>query len=934
MENGRLGKYTLISKLAEGGMGEIYIAEDPDCERRVALKVIKKNLKESERVRSRFIREAKLASRLTHPSIVPVYALHIEDECYYTMPYVKGETLKAILRQTAQSDTPHPLGISIPQLIRTFLSICQGIDYSHNSGILHRDIKAENILVGTYGEVLIIDWGLACFKKEPDDDLDILPTSENPELTMPGKVVGTVAYMAPERAFGHPASVASEVYALGVILYYLLTLHLPFSRNNLKDFRKKARFEKIIDPTEVAPHRDIPAQLVKCVHKCLAFRPEDRYQSVHALIRDIEQYIEGSPEWSFSRKLSREHHDDWEFQENILLAKHIAVTRVTDVMEWVMLMISKESFTGNARYEFTYSPQSAHCGIGFLCNIPKPHERKSLEDGYLVWFGEENGKGISLFRSNVEVFSTTDLTFQSGKSYKICVEKIDNLIRVLVDDEIRLNYLSHIPMVGGHIGLLYKDAQFDVSPIHVLTGSHSVMVNCLSVPDAFLSSHDYDTALEEYQKIARSFRGRMEGREAVFRAGLTLLEKGKAQPFSNLKSHYFLKALDEFSKLHNTPGAPLEYLGKSIVYKAEEDLEEEIKCLEFGIRRFKGHPLLYMLEEHVLFRLLESARSERKKAYFFALLSLLHLPRILQHQEVQRFFDSLSRHIEIPYFIEVPKAFSSQEETNYFNAILLAFWLCKPITLFEIINTMPHALPNRSMHLANALFALFELGCETLAEKVLLECENEPDFYAYKKWMQIKTLDSALLKLPQKPGFNEVRQIIFLMRKHLLPEKVENILPLFESLKTHEFEPNLMVWIKQTYVWSLLLSGDYQKAGEILRPYTQHAIKDYSSPFFSLYGCYLFVTEGVEIAEVHYHGVLETKNPPTSALLAHYLLGHIDYTKENDEWIKGAFVWEKIELYRYLALLFSCQKKKRKITHVIKLLEQTKANIQIPLDFL
>lgn len=938
MKEARLGKYTLTEKLAEGGMGEIYLAKDPDCERIVALKKIKNSLKEHERIRSRFIREAKLASKLTHPSIVPIYAIHCEEECYYTMPYVRGETLKKIIRQTlendARNDPPHPLGISIPQLIRTFLNICQGIDYSHSNGILHRDIKAENIIVGTFGEVLIIDWGLACHMKDQEEEREILQTSEDTELTMPGKVVGTIAYMAPERAFGHPATIATEIYSLGVILYLMLSLHLPFQRKGLKEFRKKARFEKIIDPSELAPHRDIPAPLVRCVYKCLAFDPKDRYRSVHDLILDIEHYIEGNPEWSFSRKINKEYPDDWEFQENILLAKHIAITRVTDVMEWVMLMISKDSFTGNNRYTFKYTPQPTHCGLGFLCNIPKPHERKSLEDGYLIWLGNKEGKGISLFRSNVEVFTTNELIFETGKTYQICIEKIDTLIRVTVDGELKLNYLSHIPIVGGHIGLLYKDAQFGISEISIYSGSHSVMVNCLSVPDAFLNSHDYDTALEEYQKISRSFRGRIEGREAIFRAGLTLIEKGKIQTFSNLRSIYFTQALDEFNKLHNTPGAPLEYLGKSLVYKEENDLEEEIKCLELGIRRFRTHPLLYMLEEHILFRLLESSQAHRKDAYSFALLALLHLPRILEHVEIQNFFRSLARHIEVPYFFEKPPSISSHEVSNFFFAILLAFWLAKPISLYEIVNTLPAHIPDRTVLLANALHALNELGCEHLTKKILKEFAQEPDFYEYKKWLEIDTLSEAFSRLSKEPRLNEVRRLVFLLRKHLFPGKAEEIISFFEGMKNFTFTKDSVIWLKHAYVSALLLSGKYEKAGEMLRPYVKGAIKEYTSPFFSLYGAYLQVTEGAEIALIHYQGALETKNPPSSSLLAHYLLGHIEYTKQNDPWMKGAFLWEKLELYRYLMLHFSCLKKKRRAQGIFKIFQSTLEKAQIPLDFL
>ncbi|MDP2625121.1 MAG: hypothetical protein Q8P27_02960, partial [Candidatus Peregrinibacteria bacterium] len=168
----------------------------------------------------------------------------------------------------------------------------------------------------------------------------------------------------------------------------------------------------------------------------------------------------------------------------------------------------------------------------------------------------------------------------------------------------------------------------------------------------------------------------------------------------------------------------------------------------------------------------------------------------------------------------------------------------------------------------------------------------------------------------------------------LFPATAKEILPFFEKMKNFTFTKESMLWLKHAYVWALLLTGNYEKAGEMLRPFEKDAIKNYNSPFFSLYGCYLNLTEGQEISTIHYHGVFESKYPPTSALLAHYLLGHIEYLKINDEWMTGAFLWEKLELYRYHIIHYSCLRKKRKVQSILKIFESIRENTQIPLDFL
>src|SRR3990167_6924563 len=199
---------------------------------------------------------------------------------------------------------------------------------------MHRDLKPENIIVGKYGEVMILDWGIADFidqigKEEP------LPATKiaGEDLTRPGKITGTLAYMAPERLTGKSSSVQTDLYALGVILYQMLTLQLPFQRKTIAAFRKQVHTEELVDPIEMAPYRDIPHKLSAVCHRCLARSESERYRSVEELIQEIKSFIEGRPEWILAAELDSERKEDWQFQENILLAKNIAITRSLDVTE-------------------------------------------------------------------------------------------------------------------------------------------------------------------------------------------------------------------------------------------------------------------------------------------------------------------------------------------------------------------------------------------------------------------------------------------------------------------------------------------------------------------------------------------------------------------------------------------------------------------------
>src|ERR1700722_6005549 len=145
-----IGQYTYLKAIGKGGMGEVVLAYDPVCDRQVAIKRIRPDLKKHHGLRNRFLREAKITAQLTHPGIIGIFSIHQdEDEIYYTMPYIEGETLRQILKNAHQKLRKAKVAGSIAALLPIFKSICQTVSYAHSKGVLHRDLKPENILVGT-----------------------------------------------------------------------------------------------------------------------------------------------------------------------------------------------------------------------------------------------------------------------------------------------------------------------------------------------------------------------------------------------------------------------------------------------------------------------------------------------------------------------------------------------------------------------------------------------------------------------------------------------------------------------------------------------------------------------------------------------------------------------------------------------------------------
>lgn len=933
-----IGPYQIINNIGSGGMGEVFLAYDTSCGRRIALKRIRPDLITHKQLHNRFLREALITSQLTHPAIIPIYTIQKEpDLAYYTMPFVEGETLKQILSHAKQQERkghkPEHAS-SISALLRHYLAVCQGVAYAHSKQVIHRDLKPNNIIVGRYGEVLILDWGLARLVTstpnteeltlEEDDDLELEKKSNPADMTHMGRVVGTVAYMAPERALGNPATFQTDLYSLGVVLYQILTLRHPFHRTTLQEFRQEMSKEVLVDPGEVAPYRDVPPALSKIALKCLSPSLEERYHSVDELINDLEIYIEGRSDWFKVADLDINRKADWEFQENVLIAEHIAITRGTDESNWVSLMISKASFAENTKIEAKVRIKESGHGVGFLLSVPEPAERTHPNDGYCLWLSSDLDKSTKLLRSNVEVISAPDTFLQRDVWYQVRIEKIENNIHFYLNDTLQFSYISHLPIGGTHVGLLARDADFSLQELSIYVGSQSIKVNCLAVPDAFLAHNNYSVALSEYRRIGYAFPGTAEGREALFRAGITLLEEARACQNPEETQKKSEEALEEFSKLHNTPGAPLGYLGKALVYQALGDYEEEIKCFEMAYRRYPKHPLLPILHEQLIYRMHDSSRYDRKSTYQFILLAVRYLPSSTLSYNAKKLFNSLKHHWEPLYFISLEGLTHLPEGIQkHIFAIQLAFWLAKPHTIAEIIDELLEGETIYIKAICSGLFALLVLNEHALAREKLATIKmRHPAEVVALQLIEIAFdcrvdfaagLKRLFTLLPSQLTKQELRVILYLMEdalEHRQPERVHKIARFLEQ--GYAIHADWRLKIDCCRIWAYLWEKNWAAAEEILHHYSLEQLTEETTYLHFLYGCWLYATEGSEIANIHFSSILEVAYPRSWTLFSHFVHGKHEI---KPSWLRKAFDWEKRQLYRQFVLFYHCSDEPEKEQH-------------------
>ncbi len=313
-----LGKYEIREKIGEGGMGNVFVAWDTELQREVTIKTLNVRGKKLDRFKERFLNEARITGRLEHSGVVPIHLLDYDAKGvpYYVMRLLEGRTMTQLIEQYHHSKISSFSPETLRELLRHFIDACQTIAYAHDHFIVHRDIKPANIMLGGYGETIVLDWGLSKLltdktgdKAAIDDDsaedsaedssgeensvVEAVSESDDPapDLTMVGGRLGTAGYQSPEYLQSGVSSPSDDIYALGVTLYHLLCDRAPHKLAK----NQRGVFEMLADPPMpphlINPHVDRPlAAVCLCA---MAFDKEKRYPRAERLAADLQRWLDG-----------------------------------------------------------------------------------------------------------------------------------------------------------------------------------------------------------------------------------------------------------------------------------------------------------------------------------------------------------------------------------------------------------------------------------------------------------------------------------------------------------------------------------------------------------------------------------------------------------------------------------------------------------------
>ncbi len=321
-------RFRIVHEHAKGGLGVVFVAEDQELHREVAIKQIREDRADMEEYRAKFEQEAQITGQLEHPGIVPIYALGANEagRPFYAMRFIRGEDLQSRIRKFHSDRKERKLPFDGPELrglLRRFVDVCNAIDYAHDRGVLHRDLKPGNVMLGKHGETLVVDWGLAkamSAKQEVDPYATMGALSELPiskaesgtgSETRYGQFIGTPAYAPPEQMLGHLDKLgpASDVYSLGAILYELLTGTVPIRGTTIEELIRKSTTGDY--PSSRSLMGEVPRPLDAICRKAMSLRTEDRFPSAKLLRDEVERWLNNLPLVSY-KESANERFSRWQ----------------------------------------------------------------------------------------------------------------------------------------------------------------------------------------------------------------------------------------------------------------------------------------------------------------------------------------------------------------------------------------------------------------------------------------------------------------------------------------------------------------------------------------------------------------------------------------------------------------------------------------------
>lgn len=551
-------RFALNGVLGKGGTSRVFAAFDHDLERELAIKVVPR---QDTDVTDQLAREARITAKLSHPNIPPIFDIGtVGNDFFLALPLIRGRSLRFRIRQALKAREHSALPAQ--ELVQVLLKVSDALSYAHARGIIHKDIKPDNIMVGEYGEVMVVDWGSAAVEGEPPD---------------PNVAVGTPAYMAPEQAMGRRLDLRADVFALGATLFHALLLRKPLRASDLHETIER-RMAGEFDPPTPEELIGRPRALVAVAGRAMSFNPNERYQTVGAFADALRAYLAGGDSWSepildetfqlerleahwypntpdsFTRRQLGE--EDWTRRSSPPSYRRGEVpTNKTlesrDYVEWCLqtstegaaFIVYPEVFSPRIAIDFEGTllrgyPQSeltlvwtedSHLLGERSCRLPVLGERT-----YSFRVGAMKNHVAGIFSGWGTPLATRAYRVHPGRPSRIRAEIDNDELRLFVDDELLAHHELKQALGPGRFGLFAVGPGKRFARIRVRARGTPGTVSALSIGDAFYSRGLYREAREEYERVAIDPGEVSLSSELFYKRGLCSQELGETSEAQNL----------------------------------------------------------------------------------------------------------------------------------------------------------------------------------------------------------------------------------------------------------------------------------------------------------------------------------------------------------------------------------------------------------------
>ncbi|MBN1270248.1 MAG: protein kinase [Kiritimatiellae bacterium] len=545
-------KYHLTRVIARGGMGLVCEARDLKSDRTVAMKLLMRRSEHYGEDHLRFMHEGRLTAQLEHPNIVPVHELGNDaaGNDFYTMKFVRGVTLTDVLMDIRKGRKDVIQRYSLRDLLTVFQKTCDAVAFAHSRGVIHRDLKPGNIMIGDFGEVLVLDWGLAKVigrRDEPektgggrwrtvDEDLP-LAEGEIPTIAIQtdklggglysesGKIIGTPSFMSPEHTRGGGAAVdqRSDIYSLGAILYSILTLEVPVKGRTIKEVLRKIVAGEILPPVRCneaagtrrralphCPDGQVPPVLSEIAMRALAADPAERYQTVEDLQQDIEDFQDGLI-WHLV--IEEDFSDPGAFESRWEVMGGQCEVRDNELRVFggePQIVLLKRELPVDVRIEFECREEGIYLNdIGcILSAVPSDRTWDTSISGYALKYGAYTNSFNVVTRLDRKIWSEQASPLASGQKYLVRAERIGPRLRLMVNNRVVADVTDPDPLIGSHrtvAGLLGWIADTFYTRIRVYTLGTPWQSDILDMAERQLQKSRCATARDLFHEALDSF---------------------------------------------------------------------------------------------------------------------------------------------------------------------------------------------------------------------------------------------------------------------------------------------------------------------------------------------------------------------------------------------------------------------------------------------